>query len=84
MQERKRKSQICTQNTLPVPAECFASQTLNSADTAIDLVHSFISAGYESLCLQVSFIKPLEMVINLLTLSVWVYTIVRDNINYEH
>lgn len=83
MQERKRKSQICTQNTLPVPAECFASQTLNSADRAIDLVHSFINAGCESLCLQVSFIKPLEMVIKLLTLNVWVYTLVRDSISLK-
>lgn len=41
MREEK-KNQKCTQHVLPVPAECFANQTLNSADTDIDLVHSFM------------------------------------------
>lgn len=80
-EKNNNKSQKCTQCILPVPAECFASQTVNSADVSINLVHSFISTGYESLCLHVSFIKSLERVIKLLTLNIWVYTVVKDNLS---
>lgn len=66
---------------LPVPAECFASQTLSSAETGINLVHSFINAGYESLCLKVSFIMALQRGIKLLALNVWLCTVVRDTLS---
>lgn len=80
--KKKRKtSQRCTQCMHPVPAECFASQTLYSAETGINLVHSFINAGYESLCLQVSFIMSLERGIKLLALNAWVWTVVRDTLS---
>lgn len=57
---REKKESALHPAIHPVPAECSANKTLNSADTGIDFVHSFVSAGYESLCLQVSFIKSLE------------------------
>lgn len=66
-----------------MPAERSANKTLNSTDTGIDFVHSFVSAGYESLCPQVSFIKSLEGVIKLLVLNVWVYAVLRDNLSIK-
>lgn len=78
---KRKTSQRCTQCMHPVSAECFASQTLYSAESGINLVHSFINAGYESLCLQVSFIMSLERGIKLLALNAWVWTVVRDTLS---
>ena len=55
----EEKSQKCT-NTHFLSLLSSLPTRLNSADIDIDLVHSFMNAGYEFLCLQVSFIKSLE------------------------
>lgn len=53
------KSQKCTSTHFLCLLSSLPTR-LSSADADIDLAHSFMNAGSESLCLQVSFIKPLE------------------------
>lgn len=53
------KSQKCTSTHFLCLLSSLPTR-LSSADADIDLARSFMNAGSESLCLQVSFIKPLE------------------------